>query len=64
MRDLTKKQKRLLEEFLDENPEVNSVDDLIQTDYELYGELERINDTEILYQNVNRFIEDRRNVDL
>ena len=62
MRQLTKKQKNLLDKWLQENSPLPglAVCDAVQ-DYlpnELWQELERINDTEILYQNVNRYIND------
>ena len=60
MRDLTKKQKRLLEEFLNENKDVSTVGELIETDVEFYEQLEKIHDTEILYQNINNFIHEKR----
>lgn len=69
MRQLTQKQKVLLEKWLNEaeptlaekamgisNP-IKSADDLTSEQYE---ELEKINDTEILYRNVNSFITDWR----
>lgn len=71
MRQLTKKQKNLLIKWYKEaeptkeekfvfnkvNP-LRSVDDL---SIEQYEELEKINDTEILYQNINSFLWDLRN---
>ena len=54
MRALTKKQKDLLTKWNKENS-LNSVGDLTDNQFAI---LEGINDTEILYQNVNRFIMD------
>jgi hypothetical protein len=54
MRNLTKKQKNLLTKWNKENS-LNNVGDL--TD-EQFKTLEKINDNELLYQNVNRFIMD------
>ena len=69
MRDLTKQQKKLLTEWLNEaepknmlkmlgstNP-IKSVDDLSIDQWE---KLEKINDTEVLYNKVNAFIDDWR----
>jgi len=54
MRDLTKKQKALLTKWHKEN-KANNVNDLTDDQWET---LERINDTEILSQNANRFLID------
>ena len=54
MRDLTKKQKDLLTKWNKENS-LNTVGDLTDNQFAI---LEGINDTEVLYQNVNRFIMD------
>ena len=62
MRNLTKKQKNLLDKWLKENSPLpglavcDAVQDYLPND--LWEELQRINDTEILYQNVNRYIND------
>ena len=70
MRDLTIKQKNLLKKWYKEkeptkeakvilnavNP-IWCVDDLTSEQYEI---LEQINDTEILYQNVNYYLEELR----
>ena len=71
MRDLTKKQKTLLTKWFKESkkgmpyetPEytLNSVDDLTAEQWEI---LEEINDTEVLYQNVNCFIDDLHEAEL
>lgn len=55
MRALTVKQKRLLATWLSEDDTISCVEDL---DNEQWTILENINNTEILYQNVNRFIGD------
>ena len=60
MRELTKKQKTLLskwykEQRLNDCGETISTDDLSIEQLEV---LEEINDTEILYQNINRFLND------
>jgi hypothetical protein len=60
MRELTSKQKKLLAKWQDEgivnNQEVRKWEDLT---IEQAEELEKINDTEILYQNVNSYLHDR-----
>jgi hypothetical protein len=58
MRELTAKQKKLIRQFVKENPKVSSVQDLIEADPDFYEKLEKINDTEVLYTNVDRFIWD------
>jgi len=57
MRQLTAKQKKLLAKILDsdKNSDIRGVDDLPTA---VWDELERINDTEILWQEANRFIYD------
>jgi len=57
MRQLTNTQKRVLDKFMDQNTGVSYWDDLPQ---EIIDELERINDTEILWQEVNRYMSDKR----
>lgn len=57
MRDLTKKQKRLIGEWMTENQEIWKAEDLTDTQWQT---LEDINNTEVLYQNVNSFIRDSR----
>ena len=57
MRQLTNTQKRVLDKFMDQNTGVSCWDDLPQ---EIINELERINDTEILWQEVNRYMSDKR----
>lgn len=60
MRQLTKLQKSKINRWLIEykafNKPLYTVEDL---DIEHWQELERINDTEILHQEVNRYISDR-----
>ena len=60
MRNLTVKQKKLLKEWFnkykDELYGFNLVDILIRENIELYEQLEQINDTEALYQNINSFL--------
>lgn len=54
MRQLTAKQKKLIRQwFLSEKMRVHDADDLTAEQWEI---LENINDTEILYQEVNSFI--------
>lgn len=73
MRNLTRKQKALLTkwykeaetiisrvEILDSVNPLKSVEDLSTEQYE---ELVKINDTEILYQNINNFLSDLENKD-
>tara|TARA_R100000789_G_scaffold17509_1_gene20628 strand:+ start:173 stop:367 length:195 start_codon:yes stop_codon:yes gene_type:complete len=57
MRELTKKQKTLLSKWYKEQSSLISFefDDLSIEQLEV---LEEINDTEILYQNINRFLND------
>lgn len=55
MRQLTSKQKKLLDQwFIDYKP--YSVDDLENAHWE---QLQQINDTEILWQEVNRYLSDK-----
>jgi len=73
MRDLTIKQKNLLKKWfkeseptregrllLNQSNKLRSVEDLSTEQYET---LQEINDTEVLYQNVNNFIDELRNSD-
>ena len=56
MRELTKKQKVLLTKWVKESDkEIYSIDDLETSQWE---ELVKVNDTEVLWQNANRFIRD------
>ena len=54
MRDLTKKQKTLLIKWHKEN-NTNNVNDLTDEQWDI---LEKINDTELLFQNANRLLID------
>ena len=62
MRQLTKKQKKLLDKWLEENSHLSglAVCDVVADymDIDFFEQLEAINDTEILYQEVNRYIND------
>ena len=70
MRALTKKQKTLLKKWYKEREptdkakmvygDVNPLWQVENLTSEQWQELERINDTEVLYQNVNRFLNDLR----
>jgi hypothetical protein len=57
MRQLTSKQKKLLDKVIAENKEINDWDEL---PIEIIEELERINNTEILWSETNRYISDKR----
>lgn len=65
MRRLTAKQKKLLDKFSEERATKNnalwSVEDLTDEEWE---QVEAINDTEILYQEVNRYLSDKRMAEL
>ena len=73
MRELTIKQKNLLKKWYKESlptekeriigidKKIRRVEDLTNEQYNL---LESINDTEVLYQNVNRFLNDLVSSDL
>lgn len=52
-----KRQKTVLDRAMALNPDIREPNDLPK---EVYAELERINDTEILYQEINRYISDTR----
>lgn len=57
MRQLTTKQKTLIDEaYTASGNKISSADELSQ---KLWEELERLNDTEILYQEVNRYLGDK-----
>ena len=56
MRQLTVSQKKLLDKTLKENSNIQSVDDLPN---EVWEQLEEMNDTEILWQEANRYINDK-----
>ena len=61
MRSLTSKQKKVLDAWAKNNPDKLhigfSVDDDLDTD--TWQTLESINDTEILWQEVNRYMSDK-----
>jgi len=66
MRDLTKKQKTLLDKWYKENKAQiqtgRAFFDIAECDlfsYELFEELQEINDTEVLSQNINRYIQEK-----
>jgi len=55
MRQLTISQKKLLNKVMEENPSTQTVNDLPNG---IWEELESMNDTEILWQEVNRYLTD------
>lgn len=55
MRQLTVSQKKLLDKAMVENPSIQTVDDL---PIEVWEKLEELNDTEILWQETNRYLTD------
>ena len=71
MRELTKEQKKLLTKWYKEKEptqkekmilgSINPLDSWENLSLEQIEKLEEINDTEILYQNVNNFLDDLRN---
>ena len=56
MRQLTVKQKKVIDEVMTKDPEVGNWDEL---DIDTIILLEKINDTEILSQEVNRYMHDK-----
>jgi hypothetical protein len=56
MRQLTVKQKKVIDEVMRKDPEVSRWDEL---DIDTIILLEKINDTEILSQEVNRYMHDK-----
>ena len=56
MRNLTTKQKKVIDKMMANNPEIRFWNDLT---LETMDELEKINDTEILPQEVNRYINNK-----
>ena len=56
MRKLTAKQKKVIDKVMAKNPEIRFWNDLT---LETMDELEKINDTEILPQEVNRYINNK-----
>ena len=68
LRQLTKKQKQLLDKFYEENkddlPLCFQLEHYDKFNYDLMEELREINDTEILNQEINRYISDKVSHDL
>ena len=60
MRKLTASQKKLIDITLTSDKEINSVDTIPNL---VWLKLEAINNTKILYQEVNRYIVDKRMVE-
>ncbi len=59
MRNLTGQQKKLLRKWFNENYDGGYKFDLAdKIDDETYNEIEKLNPTEIHYQNVNSFLEE------
>ncbi|MFA6006918.1 MAG: hypothetical protein WC764_04325 [Candidatus Paceibacterota bacterium] len=56
MRQLTARQKKVIDRFMIENPDARTVDDI---GVDILLELERINDTEILYNEISRYMSDK-----
>lgn len=56
MRQLTVKQKKVIDEAMRKDPEISRWDEL---DIDTIILLEKINDTEILSQEVNRYMHDK-----
>lgn len=75
MRDLTAKQKKILDKWVNSQIEKDDTQKMIHDNApftrgrynlsiedfpaDLYNQLEEINDTEILYQNVDRYLQDK-----
>jgi hypothetical protein len=76
MRQLTSKQKKLLDKFFESRKQTPDeefmsgsvfkggdhsigIDELFKYDHALYYKIEEINDTEILHQEVNRYLDDK-----
>lgn len=57
MRQLTARQKKVIDKAMAANPDIGGWDEL---ELETIDKLETINDTEILPQEVNRYINDQR----
>jgi hypothetical protein len=57
MRQLNKKQKKLIKEWLDKVDTGNYIG-IEDMPIELYEQLEKINDHETIYQNIERYIND------
>jgi len=59
MRDLTAKQKAILKEWFENNYHGGYKFDLAdKIDAETYQKIENLNPTEVLYQNINHYLED------
>ena len=64
MRNLTKKQKKFLNQIQDNNIKDKALDPLVSVNeitFDDWGILVEMNDTEILYQEANRYLIDRFN---
>lgn len=62
MRQLTQRQKRLLDVWVAEHKNLVHIGftvDKCPEIHELYEQLQKINDTEILWQEVNRYVSDQ-----
>ena len=63
MRNLNKKQKKLLDNWFETVKDESGlgVRDIVKDllPYDLWKELERINDHETIYQNINRYLNDK-----
>ena len=57
MRRLTSRQKKYLDKVIGKRDAVYSVTDLTNDEWQ---DLQKINDTEILYQEVNRYLDDKK----
>jgi hypothetical protein len=71
MRDLTKKQKKILDKWYQEQVDAGRtiglfwrLDEDDNFSYELYEEIDEINPCEIVYQNVNNYIQEKAREDL
>lgn len=63
MRDLTTKQKKLLNEWCKEHPAIAgniwfSISECQEFTSDFLEQLEKINNSEILYQNIERYVQD------
>lgn len=65
MRTLTAKQKKLIDFVVSERKKIYGLEtsDWEDLDNEYQDKLEKINDTEILVQEVNRYLWDKRTID-
>jgi len=61
MRQLTIRQKKLLDKVMAEDKEIDSIDTL---PVDIWEQLESINNTEILCQEVNRYMNDKSMADI